>query len=520
MSDDSRSDEEMEESLDLEEAGEAEDGVGESLFPQSRGESGEDSCLLAREQDDEERIPEKKGKKRKKKDGSEKEKKKSKKKKKKHHNDHGDSDVGSDAEIDSPKKKKKKKEKEKKLSLEITPQPRIDRPRPGPETSDDLCEKLGLNNIEDGYTDDDFETLNNYKLFREYIQPRLAKANPKVAASKMVTLIAAKWREFATTAGAWKKNKLGLTSPTIEKKEEIKEKEEEVEQEQDTEPETIPSKDDSVQEDNEEDESVEGKPKRKRGQKKQAVAPIKIKLSKKKRRRRPNSMEVSTQVMRSLRGNWRKPVLLQKKRQRRRHPIKRSKRGRGVRNKKKTKLTNKYPTDPDTDHQDYCEVCQQGGEIILCDTCPRAYHLVCLDPELEEAPEGKWSCPHCEGEGIQEQEEDEHMEFCRVCKDGGELICCDSCPSAYHPQCCNPPLKGVPDGEWHCPRCSCPPLKGKVAKILTWRWTEPPKNEEKLEELDHTHHHSPKETAMYRIYMRKNDMDEPPPLEDGSSYGP
>ncbi len=48
-----------------------------------------------------------------------------------------------------------------------------------------------------------------------------------------------------------------------------------------------------------------------------------------------------------------------------------------------------------TDHQDYCEVCQQGGEIILCDTCPRAYHLVCLDPELDEAPEGKWSCPHC-----------------------------------------------------------------------------------------------------------------------------
>lgn len=53
-----------------------------------------------------------------------------------------------------------------------------------------------------------------------------------------------------------------------------------------------------------------------------------------------------------------------------------------------------------TDHQDYCEVCQQGGEIILCDTCPRAYHLVCLEPELEETPEGKWSCAHCEGEGI------------------------------------------------------------------------------------------------------------------------
>uniref|UniRef100_A0A3Q3Q125 Zinc finger PHD-type domain-containing protein n=1 Tax=Monopterus albus TaxID=43700 RepID=A0A3Q3Q125_MONAL len=41
----------------------------------------------------------------------------------------------------------------------------------------------------------------------------------------------------------------------------------------------------------------------------------------------------------------------------------------------------------ETDHQDYCEVCQQGGEIILCDTCPRAYHLVCLEPELDKAPE-------------------------------------------------------------------------------------------------------------------------------------
>lgn len=49
----------------------------------------------------------------------------------------------------------------------------------------------------------------------------------------------------------------------------------------------------------------------------------------------------------------------------------------------------------ETDHQDYCEVCQQGGEIILCDTCPRVYHMVCLDPDMEKAPEGTWSCPHC-----------------------------------------------------------------------------------------------------------------------------
>lgn len=34
-------------------------------------------------------------------------------------------------------------------------------------------------------------------------------------------------------------------------------------------------------------------------------------------------------------------------------------------------------------------------------------------------------------------------------------------------------------------------LKAKVEKILTWRWTEPPEEEGKMEELDHTHSHPP-----------------------------
>ena len=70
----------------------------------------------------------------------------------------------------------------------------------------------------------------------------------------------------------------------------------------------------------------------------------------------------------------------------------------GQKNKKKGKKKKDF-TSAEAEHNEYCEVCQQGGEIILCDTCPRAYHLVCLDPELDEAPEGKWSCPHCETNG-------------------------------------------------------------------------------------------------------------------------
>lgn len=59
------------------------------------------------------------------------------------------------------------------------------------------------------------------------------------------------------------------------------------------------------------------------------------------------------------------------------------------------------------------------------------------------------------------EDDDEHMEFCRICKDGGELLCCDSCTSAYHTHCLNPPLSEIPDGDWKCPRCSCPPIRGK-----------------------------------------------------------
>ena len=64
------------------------------------------------------------------------------------------------------------------------------------------------------------------------------------------------------------------------------------------------------------------------------------------------------------------------------------------------------------------------------------------------------------------------MEFCRVCKEGGELLCCDNCPNAYHLQCLDPPLEEPPDEEWTCPRCMCEPMPGKVEKILTWQWKE------------------------------------------------
>ena len=47
-------------------------------------------------------------------------------------------------------------------------------------------------------------------------------------------------------------------------------------------------------------------------------------------------------------------------------------------------------------HQEYCELCQTGGSILLCDTCPNAFHLACLEPPLEAPPDWDWICPVCE----------------------------------------------------------------------------------------------------------------------------
>ncbi|XP_031494367.1 protein CHROMATIN REMODELING 4 isoform X2 [Nymphaea colorata] len=42
-----------------------------------------------------------------------------------------------------------------------------------------------------------------------------------------------------------------------------------------------------------------------------------------------------------------------------------------------------------------CVVCDLGGSLLCCDSCPRTYHLQCLSPPLKRTPPGKWQCPSC-----------------------------------------------------------------------------------------------------------------------------
>ena len=58
----------------------------------------------------------------------------------------------------------------------------------------------------------------------------------------------------------------------------------------------------------------------------------------------------------------------------------------------------------------------------------------------------------------QQQEEDDNVsqqsweEYCYECQDGGNVMCCESCPQVAHYKCVG--LKVAPKGEWWCKDCT------------------------------------------------------------------
>uniref|UniRef100_A0A8C7E6M4 Chromodomain helicase DNA binding protein 3 n=1 Tax=Naja naja TaxID=35670 RepID=A0A8C7E6M4_NAJNA len=397
-------------------------------------------------------------------------------------------------------KKKRRKHREKKEKKTKRRKKTEEDGMQKPKSSAQLLMTWGLEDVDHVFTEEDYHTLTNYKAFSQFMRPLIAKKNPKIPMSKMMTIMGAKWREFSAN-NPFKGSTAAVAAAAAAAAAAV------AEQVSAAVSAVIPSPEPQhlLQPPAQPLPIRKAKTKEGKGDDEVAEPEEESDLD--------NSSVHSSSVRSDSSGR-----------------VKKVRRGRPGRKKKKEEADG-Y----ETDHQDYCEVCQQGGEIILCDSCPRAYHLVCLDPELDKAPQGKWSCPHCEKEGVQWER---------------ALLCCDACISSYHIHCLNPPLPEIPNGEWLCPRCTCPMLKGRVQKILHWRWGEPPtpvavplppdsnpdgplpkslqgRSEReffvKWVGLSYWHCSWIKELqleifhlVMYRNYQRKNDMDEPPPFDYGS----
>ncbi|XP_050369061.1 increased DNA methylation 1-like [Argentina anserina] len=74
----------------------------------------------------------------------------------------------------------------------------------------------------------------------------------------------------------------------------------------------------------------------------------------------------------------------------------------------------------DDKNHDECSVCCYGGELILCDRCPSAYHIGCVG--LGEVGDGDWFCPSC---------------CCGVCGVGilEDHVVCEQCRQRCHIGC-------------------------------------------------------------------------------------
>ncbi|KAK9058815.1 hypothetical protein SSX86_023658 [Deinandra increscens subsp. villosa] len=157
-------------------------------------------------------------------------------------------------------------------------------------------------------------------------------------------------------------------------------------------------------------------------------------------------------------------------------------------------------------NDDLCRVCGDGGDLLLCDGCPRSFHQECAGES--SIPQGKWYCKYCEhslkvdGENenalvagrvtgidpieqimtrciriVKHPEHTDHV-ACVLCRchdfsknvfNDRTVIVCDQCEREYHIGCLREhnmaDLKALPKGKWFCSK-DCERINAVLQELL------------------------------------------------------
>ncbi|XP_030046966.1 histone-lysine N-methyltransferase NSD2 [Microcaecilia unicolor] len=108
------------------------------------------------------------------------------------------------------------------------------------------------------------------------------------------------------------------------------------------------------------------------------------------------------------------------------------------------------------------------GKMIRCVRCPVAYHGgdVCMAAGCSMISSTNIVCTNhfAAKKGISHHAH-VNVSWCFVCSKGGSLLCCESCPAAFHPDCLNIEM---PDGSWYCNDCRA----GKKPRFQDILWVK------------------------------------------------
>ncbi|KAK7141092.1 hypothetical protein R3I93_015294 [Phoxinus phoxinus] len=134
------------------------------------------------------------------------------------------------------------------------------------------------------------------------------------------------------------------------------------------------------------------------------------------------------------------------------------------------------------------------GRLTRCVRCPVAYHAndYCMAAGSVPLANNSFLCPnHFTPRKGCKNHEHINVSWCFVCSEGGSLLCCESCPAAFHRECLN---IDMPQGSWFCNDCRAgkkPHYKDILwVKVGRFRWwpaevTQPKNVPENIHRMRH-----------------------------------